>query len=101
MIIVSHASAHFPLCCPSDRSTVADIPPLLGCQTIEPGCYFSPHLLAPIRNSPHIDHEVLKRYESVGGVRIEDVVVVEENGVRNLTPAVRERADVERLCSGN
>jgi len=36
----------------------------------------------------------------VGGVRIEDVVVVVEGGVRNLTPAVREREDVERLCSG-
>ncbi|KAL7411963.1 metallopeptidase family M24-domain-containing protein [Mrakia frigida] len=69
--------------------------------TIEPGCYFSPHLLAPVRSSPFIDHEVLKRYESVGGVRIEDVVVVEETGVRNLTPAVRERSEVERLCSGS
>jgi len=34
------------------------------------------HLLAGIRNSKHTDHEVLKRYESVGGVRIEDVVVI-------------------------
>jgi Xaa-Pro dipeptidase len=43
---------------------------------------------------------VLARYEPVGGVRLEDVVVVEEKGVRNLTWVVREREEVEGLCSG-
>jgi Xaa-Pro dipeptidase len=64
------------------------------------GCYFSPHLLAPWRDSPYIDPAVLARYEPVGGVRLEDVVVVEEKGVRNLTWVVREREEVEGLCSG-
>lgn len=68
--------------------------------TIEPGCYFSPHLLAPWRSSDLINHEVLKEFEGVGGVRIEDVVLVEQDGCRNLTGAVREVEDVERLCSG-
>ncbi|OCH89971.1 Creatinase/aminopeptidase [Obba rivulosa] len=68
--------------------------------TVEPGIYFSPHLLAPIRDSRHIDHDVLKRYESVGGVRIEDVVVVTKNGYENLT-TVRSDVDwVEGVCSG-
>ena len=40
-------------------------------KTVEPGIYFSPHLLAAVRDSKHIDHDVLKRYESVGGVRID------------------------------
>ena len=31
---------------------------------MEPGIYFSPHLIAPVRDSKHIDQEVLKRYES-------------------------------------
>jgi Xaa-Pro dipeptidase len=68
--------------------------------TIEPGCYFSPHLLKRWRGSEFIDPAVLGRYEPVGGVRIEDVVLVERDGCRNLTSAVREVADVERLCSG-
>jgi Xaa-Pro aminopeptidase len=70
----------------------------LSCRTA--GCYFSPHLLAPWRDSPYIDPAVLARYEPVGGVRLEDVVVVEEGGVRNLTWVVREREEVEGLCSG-
>ncbi|CED85454.1 Putative metallopeptidase [Phaffia rhodozyma] len=68
--------------------------------TIEPGCYFSPHVLAPWRSSPFLNTSVLAEYEPMGGVRIEDVVLVEEKGIRNLTTAVRERKDVERLCSG-
>ncbi|CCL98489.1 uncharacterized protein FIBRA_00487 [Fibroporia radiculosa] len=53
--------------------------------TVEPGVYFSPHLLAPVRDSRHIDHNVLRRYESVGGVRIEDVVLITRGGSENLT----------------
>lgn len=69
-------------------------------KTVEPGIYFSPHLLAPVRDSKHIDHEVLKRYESVGGVRIEDVVHITPAGADNLT-AVRSDVDwLEAVCSG-
>ncbi|KAF7322945.1 Xaa-Pro dipeptidase [Mycena chlorophos] len=68
--------------------------------TVEPGIYFSPHLLAAVRDSQLIDHEVLKRYESVGGVRIEDVVHITPNGVQNLTK-VRSDVDwIEGVCSG-
>ncbi|THG97121.1 hypothetical protein EW026_g4821 [Hermanssonia centrifuga] len=69
--------------------------------TVEPGIYFSPHLLAAIRDSKHVDHEVLKKYESVGGVRIEDVVLITKEGYVNLT-TVRSDVDwVEGVCSGN
>ena len=69
-------------------------------QTVEPGIYFSPHLLASVRDSQHIDHEVLKRYESVGGVRIEDVVLITKDGHENFT-TVRSDVDwVEGVCSG-
>ncbi|KAF9556701.1 Creatinase/aminopeptidase [Agrocybe pediades] len=68
--------------------------------TVEPGIYFSPHLLAAIRDSKHIDHDVLKKYESVGGVRIEDVIVIKEDSYTNLT-TVRSDVDwLEAVCSG-
>ncbi|KAH9847073.1 Creatinase/aminopeptidase [Lenzites betulinus] len=68
--------------------------------TVEPGCYFSPHLLAPVRDSKHIDHEVLKRYESVGGVRIEDVVLITKEGYENLTTVRSDTEWVEKVCAG-
>lgn len=53
-----------------------------------------------MRDSKHINHDVLKRYESVGGVRIEDVVLITKDGHENLT-TVRSDVDwVEGVCSG-
>jgi len=68
--------------------------------TVEPGIYFSPHLLAPIRNSTYINHDVLARYESVGGVRIEDVLLITETGSENLTTVGKDVEWLERVCSG-
>ncbi|KAK0186968.1 metallopeptidase family M24-domain-containing protein [Armillaria mellea] len=68
--------------------------------TVEPGCYFSPHLLAPVRESKHINHDVLKRYEPVGGVRIEDVVLIIDGGFENLTTVKSDTKWVEAVCSG-
>jgi len=68
--------------------------------TVEPGIYFHAHLLAPIRDSKHINHDVLERYESVGGVRIEDNVLITKDGCTNLT-LVRSDVDwLESVCSG-
>ncbi|KAJ7063266.1 Creatinase/aminopeptidase [Mycena amicta] len=68
--------------------------------TVEPGIYFSPHLLAAVRNSRLIDHEVLKRYESVGGVRIEDVVLITPDSMENLTKVKSDVEWLEGVCSG-
>ncbi|KAF7304851.1 Xaa-Pro dipeptidase [Mycena kentingensis (nom. inval.)] len=69
--------------------------------TVEPGIYFSPHLLAAVRDSRLIDHDVLKKYESVGGVRIEDCVHVTQNGMDNLTKVRSDIEWLEGVCSGN
>jgi Xaa-Pro dipeptidase len=56
--------------------------------TIEPGIYFIEALLAPVRNGPHardVDWKMVDALAPLGGVRIEDDVVVEARGIRNLT----------------
>ncbi|KAI6111839.1 Creatinase/aminopeptidase [Pisolithus croceorrhizus] len=68
--------------------------------TVEPGIYFSSHLLAPHRNSVYLDTTVLARYESVGGIRIEDDVLITENGAENLTTVRSETAWIETVCAG-
>ncbi|KAJ9122333.1 hypothetical protein QFC22_001754 [Naganishia vaughanmartiniae] len=70
--------------------------------TIEPGCYFSPQLMerAGVKESKYVDQDVLPRYVAVGGVRIEDVVVVRADRCENLTTVPREVEQIEAICSG-
>src|SRR5205085_3865904 len=56
--------------------------------TIEPGLYFIETLLAPLRNSPDIDWKLVDALSPFGGIRIEDDVVVQDQGIRNLTREV-------------
>jgi Xaa-Pro dipeptidase len=70
-------------------------------QTVEPGIYFSPHLLAAVRNSKHINHDILNKYELVGGVRIEDDVLITADGHQNLTTVKSDVDWIESVCSGN
>ncbi|WWD20319.1 hypothetical protein CI109_104795 [Kwoniella shandongensis] len=71
--------------------------------TVEPGCYFAPQLLEEhgVWTSEYVVKDVLKRYVNVGGVRLEDVVVVREGEAENLTTIGRDRDYVEGLCSGS
>ncbi len=62
--------------------------------TIEPGIYLIDGLLAPLRARPEgkiVDWSAVDALAPLGGVRIEDDVIVVEGGVRNLT---RERMPV-------
>ncbi|HUS30988.1 MAG TPA: Xaa-Pro dipeptidase [Kofleriaceae bacterium] len=57
--------------------------------TIEPGIYFIDALVGPLREDaergPLIDWKLVDELRPFGGIRIEDNVVVEADGIRNLT----------------
>ena len=56
--------------------------------TIEPGVYFIPMLLDPLRAEPagrHVDWKMVDEWIGLGGIRIEDDVLVTEDGVEDLT----------------
>ncbi|KAJ5767395.1 uncharacterized protein N7511_005011 [Penicillium nucicola] len=58
--------------------------------TVEPGLYFSPLALADARKQPFarfIDFDVADQYVHIGGVRIEDDILVTATGYENLTTA--------------
>lgn len=58
--------------------------------TVEPGIYFSPLALANARKQPYaryIDFDVARKYVHIGGVRIEDDILVTADGYENLTTA--------------
>lgn len=73
--------------------------------TIEPGIYFNPALLfdAELRRKHRgrIDFQKAERYLDLGGIRIEDDVVVQPSGPpKNLTRVPKSIADVEAACAG-
>ena len=56
--------------------------------TIEPGCYFIPMLLRPFRGQEHsrrFNWKLIEDLSALGGIRIEDDVLVTSAGGRNLT----------------
>jgi Xaa-Pro dipeptidase len=56
--------------------------------TIEPGLYFIPMLLRPFRSGPKaaaFDWETIDALTPLGGIRVEDNVLVTDSGPRNLT----------------
>lgn len=56
--------------------------------TVEPGLYFVPMLLSPLREGPQaglIDWKVVDRLMPLGGIRIEDNVLVTPVGPKDLT----------------
>ncbi|KAF2805474.1 putative Xaa-Pro aminopeptidase [Mytilinidion resinicola] len=72
--------------------------------TVEPGCYFCRFIIEPYlkdeKHSKYIDGSVLKRYWSVGGVRIEDNILITESGYENLTPTPKEVEEMGKIIKG-
>ncbi|KAF9113272.1 hypothetical protein BGX27_001917 [Mortierella sp. AM989] len=70
--------------------------------TVEPGIYFNPAQIEFALNNPSIsdyfDEPTLRRYMSVGGVRIEDVVLVLPDGtIDNITTAPKDPQQIEQI----
>ncbi|PLN83392.1 peptidase M24, structural domain-containing protein [Aspergillus taichungensis] len=71
--------------------------------TVEPGIYFSELALANARKQPlgqFIDFEEAAKYICVGGVRIEDDILVTGTGYENLTTAPKGAAMLEIIRRG-
>ena len=72
--------------------------------TIEPGLYFVPALLEPALEddtaSKFLNASKLKEMMDFGGVRIEDNIIVTDEGYENMTDVPKERADIEQVMAG-
>ena len=70
--------------------------------TNEPGCYFNEHLVDEfLKKHPErakmVDFDVMERYKHVGGVRIEDDILITKEGYENLTGVTSDPAEVEKI----
>ncbi|KAI0455456.1 peptidase M24, structural domain-containing protein [Xylaria acuta] len=73
--------------------------------TVEPGIYFCEFIIRPYlkdpKHSKYIDENVLNNYWDVGGVRIEDNIAITKDGSINLTSAVKDPDELEKIITGS
>lgn len=69
--------------------------------TDEPGIYFSPFLIEAgfkdANKKRFVDEQVMKKYLPVGGVRIEDDILVTENGFENFTGITSDPTEISKI----
>ncbi|KAJ2575217.1 hypothetical protein GGH19_003169 [Coemansia sp. RSA 1807] len=69
--------------------------------TVEPGLYFVDDMLNDAKSLPevaqYIDFDKVAEYRCVGGVRIEDNIVITESGYDNLTACPKEVDELESI----
>lgn len=73
--------------------------------TVEPGIYFIPELIdrwkAEQKFAQHINYDAVDKYRDFGGIRIEDNILVVEDGHRLLSEKIpRTIEEVEEMASG-
>ena len=72
--------------------------------TIEPGIYFVPAVLKPAIADPEknrfLNTEKVESLLGFGGVRIEDDIIVTDNGIENMTNVPKKAEEVEILMKG-
>ncbi len=72
--------------------------------TIEPGIYFVPAVLEPAIADPEknqfLNTEKVESLLGFGGVRIEDDIIVTEDGMKNMTNVPKEVGEIEDLMKG-
>ena len=72
--------------------------------TVEPGCYFIDALLDPALSNPKtakfFDADRLRTFRGSGGVRLEDVILIAKDGLKNYTTCPRSVAEVEAVMAG-
>ncbi|XP_023340154.1 xaa-Pro dipeptidase [Eurytemora carolleeae] len=73
--------------------------------TIEPGCYFIDFLIDRALADPELSRflvaDLLNEYRGSGGVRIEDDVIVHENGAELMSVVPRTVEEIESWMSGD
>lgn len=71
--------------------------------TIEPGLYFVPALLKPALEdddvSQFLNADKINDMMDFGGVRIEDNIIITQDGCENLTTVPKERAEIEKVMA--
>jgi Xaa-Pro aminopeptidase len=72
--------------------------------TVEPGCYFIPELIEKWKTEgkfkEFINYSKIEAYMSIGGIRIEDNVLITEKGHKLLgKPIPKTIKEVESICS--
>ncbi|MCJ1451168.1 hypothetical protein MMC28_001503 [Mycoblastus sanguinarius] len=72
--------------------------------TVEPGVYFCRFIIEPyLKDEKHakfIDEKVLEQYWDVGGVRIEDDILITKDGYENLTTAPKGIDNMMKIIDG-
>lgn len=73
--------------------------------TDEPGVYFSPFLLKDTLENPekakYINREVLDKYWYIGGVRIEDDLLVTADGYENFTKITSDPDEISKIVAAS
>lgn len=72
--------------------------------TVEPGVYFIPALLKPAlendEQAKFLNREKIEQLYGFGGIRIEDNLIITENGCENMTDVPKEIKDIEAHMNG-